>query len=56
MKRLLILLISLSLVAGCTTINVTADNGARVDIRTDRNIDTLPIRAEGNTIPVAGLP
>lgn len=42
--------------SGCTTINCTADNGARVEIRTDRNIDTLPIRAEGNTVPISANP
>ena len=51
MKRLSILLILLSL-AGCTTVTVTADNGARVDVRTDRMVSTLPVRAEGNTVPL----
>lgn len=48
--------LALLILAGCTTINCTADNGAKVEIRTDRNIDTLPIRAEGNTIPVSAVP
>ena len=48
--------LTLCLLSGCTTINVTADNGAKVDIRTDREVSTLPIRAEGNTVPVSATP
>ena len=53
---ILLLLAILSLCAGCTTVNVTADNGSRVDIRTDRIVNTLPVNAEGNTVPMSALP
>lgn len=52
MKRLLILLTLLSL-GGCTTVTVTADNGARVEVKTDRIVTTLPVEAKGNTVPLA---
>lgn len=52
MKRLSIWLTLCSLAAGCTTVSVTADNGARVEVRTDRVVSTLPVRAEGNTVPL----
>lgn len=53
---ILLLLAILSLCAGCTTVNVTADNGATVDIRTDRIVNTLPVNAEGNTVPMSAIP
>lgn len=51
---LIALLAFASLAASCTTVSVTADNGAKVEIRTDRNVNTLPIKAEGNTVPLSG--
>ena len=51
-----ILLAGVMALGGCTTINVTADNGAKVDIKSDRLVTTLPVNAEGNTVPMGVAP
>lgn len=54
--RLILLSLILLANSACTTISVTADNGAKVDIRTDREVSALPINAQGNTVPVSAIP
>lgn len=44
---------------GCSTYNVTVNPSpgcANVTINGSKEISTLPIRAEGNTVPVSAIP
>lgn len=49
------LLICLAL-TGCTTVNVsmTTSENCTATIQTDRTVTTLPVDAQGNTIPLTG--
>ena len=55
-KRLLLITLAAGSLAACTTVSVTANHGARVEVRTDRIVSTLPVTAEGNTVPVSAMP
>lgn len=54
-----IILLAALLASGCSTYNVTVNPSpgcANVTINGSKDISTLPIRAEGNTVPVSALP
>lgn len=49
--------LALMFLPGCSTYNVTVNPSpgcANVTINGSKEISTLPIRAEGNTVPLAG--
>lgn len=56
--KLLIVSIMLLCLAGCMTVNVTHYGPGGIVVQVDKAVSTstLPIQADGNTVPVSAMP
>jgi hypothetical protein len=56
--KLLLLIICLIPLAGCMTVNVTHYGPGGIVVQVDKAVSTstLPIQADGNTVPVSAIP
>jgi len=54
--NLILLGLVLCCLSGCMTVRVTHCGPGDVTVTVDKAVSTLPVRADGNTVPVSAVP